>query len=284
MCRKSLWRFAFSDFWNWLSFEIGLPYLIIPVNTSRQLVQKDTTHLLVQLCTNLNASNCLEVSGYLPRQERIYEKPAALSCAPGLSSVMLKDPGVFLSEAVYSGWKLDRPASGFWKFLFRKSRSYCCPAYEFCFNHMWFSAAKRLALKKPGSDPFEGQKLRDFLDMPGCVHRVRFMKFDRCEALQEFPKNIALLASAWLVISGQEVNLFWRIVSHVFLSIFHVCLYPTLFLTLIASPYAGVVRSGLADDTDFLDEVGCQQISTSELNINGELPIQSEVIIILDSV
>ena len=120
--------------------------------------------------------------------------------------------------------------------------------------------------------------------MPGCVHRVRFMKFDRCEALQEFPKNIALLASAWLVISGQEVNLFWRIVSHVVLSIFHVCLYPTLFLTLIASPYAGVVRSGLADDTDFLDEVGCQQISTSELNINGELPIQSEVIIILDSV
>jgi len=62
----------------------------------------------VQLRTKLNAS-CLEVSGYLPRQERIYEKPAALSCeSPGLSSVMLKDPGMFLSEAVYGGWKLDR--------------------------------------------------------------------------------------------------------------------------------------------------------------------------------
>lgn len=98
ICRKTLWRFAFS---------------------SRQLVQKDNTHLLVQLCTKLNAS-CLEVSGYLPRQERIYEKPAALSCAsPGLSSVMLKDPGVFLSEAVYGGWKL---VGFFWTFFLPQTR------------------------------------------------------------------------------------------------------------------------------------------------------------------
>ena len=72
--------------------------------------------------------------------------------------------------------------------------------------------------------------------------------------------------------SGQEVNPFRRIVSCVFkcfsclyyISFPHIptkSLYPTLFLTLIASPYAGVVRSGLADDTDFLDEVGCQHIN-----------------------
>ena len=167
-------------------------------------------------------------------------------------------------------------------FFFRKSGSYGFPAYEFCFSRMWFGAAKRLALKKPGSDPFEGQKLRDCLDMPGCVHRVRFMKFLIGAKLSRS------FQSFFVSTSGQEVNLFWRIDSCLYYCIYHSHispLYPTLFLALIASPYAGVVRSGLADDTDFLDEVGCQCISTKELNINGELsPIQTEVIIILDSV
>ena len=95
-------------------------------------------------------------------------------------------------------------------FFFRKSRSYGVPAYEFCFGRMWFGAAKRLALKKPGSDPFEGQKLRDCLDMPGCVHRVRFMKFLIGAKLSRSFQNF------FVSTSGQEVNPFRRIVSCVF--------------------------------------------------------------------
>ena len=100
---------------------------------------------------------------------------------------------------------------------------------------MSFGAAKRLALKKPGSDPFEGQKLRDCLDMPGCVHRVRFMKFLIGAKLSRS------FQSFFVSTSGQEVNLFWRIDSCLYyISFPHI---PTISHFVLGSDCLSLCRS-----------------------------------------